>query len=143
MFGSRKNIQTFSDSPGNKASTTIIGTYSNFEGTLNSEGTVRIDGVFNGMLNVDGNIIIGESGFVKGNINADRVTIAGRVEGNVSCKNTFELLSNGRLYGDIEAKNISIEDGAVFQGKCTMMPKEPVEIIEIQKLNENPPAASE
>lgn len=118
----KKSSQTVVESsPGNKADTTIIGSSSNFEGTLKSTGIVRVDGIFSGELNVDGNVIIGENGYIKGNINSNKVTIAGEVQGDVYCSGYLELTSSGRLRGDIEVKNVSIEDGAVFEGKCTMI----------------------
>lgn len=122
MFTSKNDSQTvIESSSGFKADTTIIGASSNFNGTLNSTGVIRIDGVFGGELNIDGNVIVGESGKINGNIKASRVTIAGTVEGNIYCSGTLELTSSGKLYGDIEVRTINIEDGAIFEGKCTMV----------------------
>jgi cytoskeletal protein CcmA (bactofilin family) len=122
MFGNKKGSQTVIESSSSfKADTTIIGTSSNFNGTLNSAGVIRIDGVFGGELNIDGNVIVGENGKINGNVRASKVTIAGTVEGNVYCSGTLELTSSGKLYGDIEVKTINIEDGAIFEGKCTMV----------------------
>lgn len=122
MFTSKKGPSTVSE-PANslKRDTTIIGESSNFNGTLNSSGIIRVDGKFEGQLNADGNVIIGESGVIKGNINSSKVTIAGKVEGNINCSGLLELTSSGKLFGDIEVKNINIEDGAIFQGKCMMV----------------------
>lgn len=121
MFNNKKGPQASYDAmPPGKADTTIIGSGSKFDGTLNTNGIVRVDGIFSGELHVEGNIIIGENGYIKGNIKSDKVTIAGKVEGNIWCSGCVELTASGRLYGDIEVKNIIIEDGAVFEGKCIM-----------------------
>lgn len=127
MLNNKKGMQTIIE-PGNsyKADTTIIGSGANFNGTLNCSGTIRIDGIFEGELNIDGNIIVGESGRIKGNIRAGKITIAGTVDGDVHCSGTLELMSGGKLYGDMEVKGINIEDGAIFDGKCTML-KQPAE----------------
>ncbi|HBM80785.1 MAG TPA: cell shape determination protein CcmA [Clostridiaceae bacterium] len=101
--------------------TTIIGPCSKFEGKLKAEGIVRIDGTIGGELSVNGNVIVGEEGYIKGSINSEKVVIAGKVEGNIHCSGSLELTSSGKLYGDIEAKNIIIQDGAEFQGKCIMI----------------------
>jgi cytoskeletal protein CcmA (bactofilin family) len=121
MFNSKKGPQSLIDNtPVNKADTTIIGSSSKFDGTLNTSGVIRVDGYFSGELNVEGNLIVGENGYIKGNIKSDRDTIAGKVEGNIHCGGCIEITASGKLYGDIEEKNISIEDGAVFEGKCIM-----------------------
>lgn len=122
MFNSKKTapIITDTDTPG-KSETTILGSGTSFDGILNSTGIVRVDGAFSGEMNVEGSVIIGESGYVKGNIRSGKVTIAGKIEGNVYCSTMLELTSSGKLFGDVEIKTINIEDGAIFQGKCTMI----------------------
>lgn len=104
-----------------KADTTIIGTGSKFNGTLITVGIVRVDGYFSGEITVEGSVIVGENGYIKGNIKSSKVTIAGNVEGNIYCSGCLELTASGKLHGDIEVKNVSIEDGAVFTGKCSMI----------------------
>lgn len=122
MFNSKKSSQVVVDvTPSSKADTTIIGSSSHFDGKLDSIGIIRVDGVFSGELNIEGSVIVGESGNIKGNVKANKVTIAGKIEGNIYCDGNLELTSNGKLYGDIQVKAISIEDGAVFQGKCMMI----------------------
>ena len=122
MFNNKKSSQTIIEtSSNNKADTTIIGSSSSFDGKLVSTGIVRIDGILSGELDVDGNIIVGENGYIKGNIRSNKVIIAGKVEGNVYSSGSLELTSSGKVYGDIEVRNVTIEDGAVFEGKCTMI----------------------
>lgn len=122
MLNNKKGSQSIiENTPVNKADTTIIGSSSKFDGTLNTSGVVRVDGYFGGELNVEGSLIVGENGYIKGNINSDKVTIAGKVEGNIHCSGCLELTASGKLHGDIEVKNISIEDGAIFDGKCIMI----------------------
>lgn len=122
MLNSKRNIQTIIEPATNsKTDTTIIGSGANFNGTLNSSGIIRIDGTFEGELNIDGSVIVGESGKIKGNIKTSKITIAGTVDGNIHCSGTLELMSSGKLYGDMEVKGVNIEDGAIFDGKCTMI----------------------
>jgi len=127
MFNGKKNSQPVVDITPNssKADTTIIGSSSYFEGKLTSTGIIRIDGSFSGELNAEGSVIVGDSGSIKGNVKASKVTIAGKIEGNIHCNGILELTSNGKLYGDVQVKAISIEDGAVFDGKCMMIDSKP------------------
>jgi cytoskeletal protein CcmA (bactofilin family) len=104
---------------------TIIGQGSKLEGKITVSGTIRIDGTHIGDIYTDGDVIIGETGFISGNIYSDNVSITGRVEGNVRCKGLLEILFKGILIGDIEAGKISISDGSAFSGKCQMISDSP------------------
>lgn len=148
MFNNKKGSQSIPESiQSGKADTTIIGSSSLFEGKLKSIGIIRVDGSFSGELSVEGSVIVGDGGLIKGNVKADKITIAGKVEGNIYCSGTLELTPNGKLYGDIEVKSISIEDGAVFQGKCTMIDSSPAleggTEANIKLLVDNPESISE
>lgn len=141
MLNSKKNVQNIIESGANyRSDTTIIGSGANFNGTLNSSGIIRIDGNFEGEINIDGNVIVGESGRIKGNIKASKITIAGTVEGNIHCNGTLVLMASGKLYGDTEVKGISIEDGALFDGKCMMIKQSAAPENEALNDDENHPA---
>lgn len=99
---------------------TIIGPSSNIEGKINASGTVRVDGRYTGDIFTDADVLVGENGFINGNINARNVSISGKVEGNIFCNGLLELLPTAHLNGDIEVKKVSISDGAIFKGKCSM-----------------------
>ena len=87
---------------------------------LTAEGTVRIEGKLKGDVTLSGNLIVGEGGYVKGNVKADSVVLSGMVEGNITVENHLHLTSTSKLIGDIDAKNIIIDEGAVFNGNCKM-----------------------
>lgn len=107
---------------------TIIGPTSNIEGKINATGTVRIDGKYTGDIFTDEDVLVGENGFINGNINARNVSISGKVDGNILCKGLLEILPTGTLNGDIEVKKISISDGAIFKGNCNMIFEQVMEI---------------
>ena len=71
-------------------------------------------------MTLSGNLIVGEGGYVKGNVKADSVVLSGMVEGNITVENHLHLTSTSKLIGDIDAKNIIIDEGAVFNGNCKM-----------------------
>lgn len=99
---------------------TIIGFNTTIEGIVKTQGSVRVDGKLVGDIETQGNLIIGEKGFLKGNILAKTVTIAGEVYGNVSAGEKIELNKTARLLGDVTSKFVVIEDGAEFTGNCKM-----------------------
>jgi cytoskeletal protein CcmA (bactofilin family) len=132
MFTSSKIIPDTVTNKSNKIDT-IIGALTTIQGNMSGSGTIRVDGKYNGDICTETDVIIGETGSVTGNITSANVTISGIVEGNMKCSELLEILPTGQLIGDIEAKNISINTGAIFKGKCAMNTKETT----IQEVNEN------
>jgi cytoskeletal protein CcmA (bactofilin family) len=99
---------------------TVLGANSTLEGVLRSQSNVRLDGVFTGTLEIDGNILIGETAKITADINAKNISIAGAVRGNVNGKKV-QLLRTGRIWGDIRATALTTEEGAFIDGKITMV----------------------
>lgn len=118
---------------------TIIAPDTDMEGNIDSNGVIKIEGRYRGDIYSKTDVIIEESGIVKGNINAVNISIAGSMEGNVKCFELLEIQSSGRLIGDIEVKSILIEEGAIFKGKSTMLSvhEEKVEAIDATEVGEN------
>lgn len=90
------------------------------EGKLYSEGNVRVDGSILGELIVNGNLTLGDTSDVKGDIKAKNITISGKVEGTVHSSEKAVLDSSASLKGDLFAKILVVEEGAKFDGRSTM-----------------------
>ncbi len=99
---------------------TIIGTGVVIEGKLASTGDVRIDGNVKGDIKAEGNVTVGESGGVDGQIHADIITLGGKVTGSVNAKDKLVLEAKASLKGDIVTKILVVEAGAKFDGKSSM-----------------------
>jgi len=99
---------------------TVIAEGTVLNGNLRSDESVQIDGTFEGDLNVKETLIIGSTASVKANINAGEVKIAGKVNGNIIAKDRLEILSSGKLLGDIKTPRLTIAEGVVFEGHCSM-----------------------
>ncbi|MEN8192390.1 MAG: polymer-forming cytoskeletal protein [Bacteroidota bacterium] len=91
-----------------------------FEGKLSSEGNVRIDGDFTGDIIINGNLTLGDKSIVKGTIKATNITVSGKVDGTVESAEKVVLESTSRLAGDLIAKILVVNEGAVFDGKSKM-----------------------
>lgn len=98
----------------------IISKGVNIEGTFVSQGNVRIDGMVNGDIFVTGNLTLGETSEVHGDVRAENLTLSGRVTGSVSVAEKLILESRSYLKGDLIARILVVEPGAFFAGKCTM-----------------------
>lgn len=100
----------------------IIGEGSEFIGEFKLTGLLRIDGKFKGLIQTDGKILIGKSGFVDTDIRARIVVVGGEVRGNIYATERVVLLSTCKLYGDVITPKLMIEEGVLFEGKCTVNP---------------------
>jgi cytoskeletal protein CcmA (bactofilin family) len=99
---------------------TVLGANSVLEGTFQSNANVRLDGTFSGTLEINGNILVGETAKIKADINARNISIAGAVRGNITGKKV-QVLRTGRVWGDIRATALTTEEGAFIDGKITMV----------------------
>lgn len=118
MLGKGKN-DNYTDDARTKVST-LIGEGTVFDGDLTSPEAIRIDGVINGNCTCDKKLILSAEGQVKGNISAQSVIISGRVDGDIVVSGKLELLSTGKIAGNITASSLVIDEGACFDGRCTM-----------------------
>jgi len=100
----------------------IIGPGTEFKGTLKDRGSIRIDGKFEGEIETEGSVIVGEDAVVKANIKANSVSIAGKVTGDIDCEGKVEISSAGSLEGKVKASDLTIAEGAFFNGECRMNP---------------------
>lgn len=114
---------------------TVLGANSVLNGALSSQANVRLDGSFEGSLEINGNVLVGETGKIIADINAKNIVIAGSVRGNVN-GNKVQLLRTSRVWGDISAAAITTEEGAFIDGKITMVKHEAAN----QTFELNPPA---
>lgn len=95
---------------------TVIGPSATWRGTLRSDGGVRVEGRFEGCIEVAGNVVVAESGMVDGDIIARDVIIGGIVRGDVEGAGRLEVLSTGQLIGDITVSSFMIDEGGLFEG---------------------------
>ena len=100
--------------------TTIIGMGAECNGDFSATGAIRIDGTINGNVIVTDTVIVGASGVINGDINAQKVVIGGEVYGNLNVPEKVELTSTARVIGDITTNGLVIDEKAIFQGRCDM-----------------------
>lgn len=112
--------------------TSVLGPGINWRGTLRGSGGIRIEGTFEGDMQIRGMIVVGETGRVTCmNLRANTVVVAGTVNGNITAEK-LEIRSTGRVWGNVAVVSFSTEDGAFLRGQVRMEEKV---IIEQQPIN--------
>ncbi|MGD8880629.1 MAG: polymer-forming cytoskeletal protein [Desulfobacterales bacterium] len=100
---------------------TFLGSDANFEGTIEFQGSIRIDGRVKGKIcSEGGTLIVGEKAVVEADIIAGAVIVMGELNGTIDAKERIEVYPPGRLGGNVQTAVISIKPGGIFDGNCTM-----------------------
>jgi cytoskeletal protein CcmA (bactofilin family) len=98
----------------------ILGEGMEVTGQVKTKGSLRVDGKVIGNVHVEGNLTIGEKGAIKGDVEAYSMTVGGHLNGAARIQEKVKLESNARMRGDIFAKILIVESGALFNGKSEM-----------------------
>jgi cytoskeletal protein CcmA (bactofilin family) len=122
---SLQSQDTISVSPASKIQgardvSAFIGRGVHFKGTLTYEGTVRIDGAFDGEITTDGVVLVGEGAELKANVTAGTIVSKGKISGDIRAKETLILQAPSVTIGDVTATKLSIEEGAILDGGLKM-----------------------
>lgn len=86
-------------------------------GELQFSNTLRIDGSFHGSIVGKERLIVGEEAVVHADIKVGEIEIRGQVFGNIEAERQVEIFATGRLRGDLRASTLTIQAGAVFEGR--------------------------
>jgi cytoskeletal protein CcmA (bactofilin family) len=95
---------------------TTIGKDCLFVGALTTDGNVQIDGVFEGEITSTMHVQVNNTGRVRAHLNVDACTVHGSVVGNIIATSDVVLASSARVWGQIDATSLQIQQGAVFKG---------------------------
>ena len=98
----------------------ILGAGSHFTGTIKVQGTLRVEGEFDGEVECKETLEVGKSGVVRANLNVKDAVIAGKVFGNINASSRIELQAGSHLEGDVITKRLVIDEGVFFEGNCSM-----------------------
>ncbi|MFV0421494.1 bactofilin family protein [Oleidesulfovibrio sp.] len=109
----------------------FLGAGTVYNGKLNFQGSVRIDGSFTGEINSEGTLIVGKEANLQGQFNVGQIIISGKVQGTVVAAKKAVLHRTAQMMGTLNTPSLVIEEGAVLQGDVVM------------KDTENPAATSE
>ena len=127
MFRRTNDTQPLTDLPASTDRvTSVIGPGVVWKGKLSGKGGVRVEGALDGDINMQGLLVVGETGRVTyETLKASVVVVAGAVRGDITAEK-LEIRSTGRVWGNVVTAAFSTEEGAFLRGQVTM--EEQVEI---------------
>jgi cytoskeletal protein CcmA (bactofilin family) len=106
--------------PANPKAMNQLGQGTVINGEINSDADIRIDGTVHGNVISKGKIVLGATGMINGDIRSENAYLEGRVTGKVEVADLLILSKTSFINGDIMIKKLVVEEGAKFNGKCTM-----------------------
>jgi cytoskeletal protein CcmA (bactofilin family) len=115
MFGKDAEVTT-----GQATLNSMLGQGCKIKGDIELQGTMRIDGQFEGSISCPDTLIIGKSGIVKAEVKVKNAVIGGKLIGNIVAANKIELQSGSHVEGDISTARLVIDEGVFFEGNCKM-----------------------
>ncbi len=104
------------NSMGEKTDKTVIAKGTRIVGKIDLQVLLLIDGEVEGELTSESDVSIGTNGHFKGDLQARKVIVSGRLEGTVHCER-LEILSQGTVTGTAEVRDMTIEPGGRFFGE--------------------------
>jgi cytoskeletal protein CcmA (bactofilin family) len=98
----------------------LIGVGTQIIGDIISSGDVRIDGILNGNIKLNGRLVVGPNGKIEGNVICQNADLSGEIKGTLEVVEMLALKATSKILGDMVTGKLSIEPGAVFTGSCNM-----------------------
>ena len=110
-----------------------LGSDALFKGSLTFEGTVQIDGKFEGKVNTKDTLVIGETGDMQADMEVGTLVCKGKLRGTVLASKKIEMYPASKITGNIQTPALSIELGAVLDGNLNMTGRTSEKIINLVK----------
>jgi len=97
-------------------------------GNITTSNSIRIDGIVKGNVNCGGKLVLGLMGEIIGEVVCSEAEIEGRIEGNLTVSELLYLRASSRIHGNISTSKLIIENGADFNGLCSMIKTKVTEV---------------
>lgn len=123
------NLKDIQSTTGSLTNNSVIGRDNGFSGEFHSDGLLRIDGDFKGVVKGRGTVLIGEKGRILGDIYAKAVRVGGKIKGNIFALDRIDILTTGKVLGDIATRRINADEGMIFNGSGRIMNEKELEDI--------------
>ncbi len=101
----------------------LIGNGTTIKGDIEAQGDIRIDGKIIGTVKSIGKVVVGQQGIVEGTVTCKNADISGNVKGTINVDELTSMKATSHIEGELYTKQLFIEVGAFFTGKCDMNSK--------------------
>lgn len=98
----------------------IIGPGMKVVGDCQTDGTIRIEGTVSGSIQAGKAVVVGREATVEGDITTQDAVVAGAVHGTLVAASRLELQATSRIEGDVRARRMHLEEGAILNGTVQM-----------------------
>ena len=98
--------------------TCVVSKGTTIEGKFHSEENVRFDGKIIGEITCLKKLVMGETGVIEGEVEAQDMIIRGTIKGNLVAKGTLVLENTAKVEGRIKASEMDVKEGAIYTGEC-------------------------
>lgn len=122
MFGKKTNGNTPESTTFNQMNG-LLDRGCSFRGKLTFDGTVQINGDFEGEIFSDGTLVIGAEARVNAKVSVGTLIVYGQVQGEIDAKTKIEMHTPAKIRASIATPRLSIEEGVLFLGQCHMEPE--------------------
>jgi len=114
-------MSKITEHPRSEEVSTTLGRNTHFNGVLRFRDSLKILGSFHGEIVSPGRLVIADGADIKANIRVGSIVVGGIVRGNIVAKDKLEMLTSGKVFGNIKTAKLIIADGVLFEGKCEMI----------------------
>jgi cytoskeletal protein CcmA (bactofilin family) len=97
-----------------------VGEKLSIKGEITGEGDLELAGRFEGVVNVQGRVVIGDRAEVDADVTASTIVVGGKVRGNLSAAGRVEILPQGVLTGNLRSGSFAAADGASVKGEIVI-----------------------
>ena len=98
-------------------------------GDIFGEDSLTIKGTVKGTIVLQkGDIHIEQTGFVEGGVFAENIVVNGELHGNLTALTSLHITASSKIFGNLKASKIAIDDGAMFSGGMEIHEPEPFEV---------------
>ena len=113
LFNKKQTTTTEVDQP-----STIIGKGVYLEAAkMTGQESVHIDGIFKGNIEIEGDLVLGDTGSIMGDVHATVFVVAGEVQGNISCSTKLHFTKTAKVFGDIKTSSLEVDEGSQVSGR--------------------------
>ncbi len=97
---------------------TLIGKKAVIDGNVSGKGSFKIDGVIDGDVSIGGDLVMGETAVITGNVTAKNIIIAGKLVGDIEASGQLTIKKTGSISGSQKCGSLIVEEGSSVVGKC-------------------------